>query len=1061
MRAVTALVVGTGLLLPAHGLISSPVSATPARTYAGHWHAWPSFKDSTAYGKISPAGAAAADYDGDGKFDLAAESATGAWVVDLAANGLDGVDQVYANGYPVGVSVPADYDGDGKADIAVWSGGSLSVDGSADGFHGIDAVHPEGPADGRPLAGDFDGDGRPDIAVLGTDGVLSVDLAANGLGTVDQTVSYGGPVDGSVAGGDLDGDGKADLAVLASDGTLRVDGSADGLGSLGSSIGGYPSAGSLALADNDGDGRADINVLDTADGLWVVDSSADGLSPLASSTVRLDGFNFPGAAMAPVDVDGDGKADITVLTAARRWLAELSSDPAAPLPVFTAKSTMLDNVGGAVAPGDGAAADYDGDGKADLAARTATGSWVIDLAANGISGPDQVVANGYPAGTPVPADFDGDGKADIAVWSDGSLAVDGSADGYHGIDAVHPEGPADGRPLVADFDGDGKPDLAVLGTDGVLSIDLTANGLGGVDQTAAYGAPLSGSLAAGDLDGDGKADLAVLGADGTLRVDLSADGLGALGPSISGYPAGASLAIADRAVQVLDGANGVWLVDPAGDGLDPAASSTSRTTGFPAGQLAAVDTEGDGHADATVLTRFAYPAAYGGDLATAPQARWLVRGTTGPRRGLVGYWQGEGYLSQILDDKAVDPSIGDFNMVHMAWGVSSYESGSDSYTGSFLRDRVDKAKAQGSQVILDLTYLFLEHPDQLSALRADLCPTPAQCRYLWLEPMDEPYGHGETPELFTQQVNGLRAMFPEAQFKIVMVEGTGTAASPDQPCPNPSGQAVYFWCWYKVDPQNAIPAGVDILAFDVFAYGEFVKAYNDLRTITSKPLIGWVPSAWFCSPTCNSFPVPKPQQIVAGDSAPPEDTLPFAQFGLDDPQILGDAIFIYGRDPDRGLPGTDPYGPNGLPGPQRQTYMRVQRSMMWARSVVPSPTPPPGLPGPYPGTYHGTVAVPNPAGSVVLNRFLSNGCRPDPTVQGTDGYVVDLGSVTSVDVAGTAVATAGYDGFLYDDRCHQVAYGVADPTAAVHLDAPSGGTARWLVVHLGLGAALQFTATAR
>jgi hypothetical protein len=61
-------------------------------------------------------------------------------------------------------------------------------------------------------------------------------------------------------------------------------------------------------------------------------------------------------------------------------------------------------------------ADYDGDGKADVAVyRPATGSWYILLSttnsANYIS-----YQWGVNTDIPVPTDYDGDGKADVAVY---------------------------------------------------------------------------------------------------------------------------------------------------------------------------------------------------------------------------------------------------------------------------------------------------------------------------------------------------------------------------------------------------------------------------------------------------------------------------------------------------------------------------------------------------------------------------------------------------------------------------------------------------------------------
>jgi hypothetical protein len=240
--------------------------------------------------------------------------------------------------------------------------------------------------------------------------------------------------------------------------------------------------------DYDGDQKTDIAVWRPGLGNWYILSSRD-----PSSIPGLSGFvpawGMPGDRPVPADYDGDGKADLAVFRpSTQTWLIQGS-------------------LGGIVTENFGAAGDipipgdYDGDGKADLAIfRPSTGEW--DIKPSGSTSVIQVLW-GLRGDLPTPGDYDGDGKTDIAVWrpGDGTWNIIFSSGGSTAISW----GLSGDRPVPGDYDGDGKTDIAVWRPgDGTWNIIFS----GGGSTTILWG--LSGDIPVpADYNGDGKVDIAV------------------------------------------------------------------------------------------------------------------------------------------------------------------------------------------------------------------------------------------------------------------------------------------------------------------------------------------------------------------------------------------------------------------------------------------------------------------------------------------------------------------------------------------------------------------------
>ena len=198
------------------------------------------------------------------------------------------------------------------------------------------------------------------------------------------------------------------------------------------------------------------------------------------------------------DYDGDGKADLGVYrTTTGESFISRSIDRVTTTIVWGAP-----HLGDVSVPG-----DYDGDGTSDLAVyRTTTGQWFIRYSSGGST---EAAWGAAYSDRPVPADYDGDGRTDIAVFRPATavwylrFSTGGSAQRAYGATASSNLGDL---PVPADYDGDGRADLAVYRT----ATGQWFLGTPGKAQTVSWGGPTLGDVPVpGDYDGDAKTDVAV------------------------------------------------------------------------------------------------------------------------------------------------------------------------------------------------------------------------------------------------------------------------------------------------------------------------------------------------------------------------------------------------------------------------------------------------------------------------------------------------------------------------------------------------------------------------
>ncbi|HXM43940.1 MAG TPA: VCBS repeat-containing protein [Bryobacteraceae bacterium] len=487
-----------------------------------------------------PGSVAVADFNGDGKPDLAVSTLglnSGPDFVRILLGNGDGTFQkpaICAAGYgPVAVTV-GDFNGDGKLDLAVGNrgpfmtgegaiGDTISIAlGNGDGTFQPPISYTAGSQPVALALGDFNGDGVLDIAVadvyttyLAVNGGNLAILLGNPLGAVQHTATYPvAPLDGqltSMAAGDFNGDGKPDLALTdyynSTVTILLTDSLKQSIYPVG------PQPGSVAVGDFNRDGKLDLAVANYGGStVSILLGNGDGtFQPQATYLVGQ------GTSLAIGDFNGDGNLDLAVVLYPDNVSILLGNGDGAFQPpvyyVLPNASLGLSSV---------AVGDLNGDGNLDLVVDTSASSgcciarWILLGNGDGTFQPATYTAGG-PGGYLALADVNGDGILDL-VTGQGVFLGNGNATfqkllQFPGFDF--------GGPFpsfaITDFNGDGRLDVAVL-AEGMVGL-LLGNGDGtfqweasfvaGIPQFSIIPAIPPNLIVAADFNADGLPDVAV------------------------------------------------------------------------------------------------------------------------------------------------------------------------------------------------------------------------------------------------------------------------------------------------------------------------------------------------------------------------------------------------------------------------------------------------------------------------------------------------------------------------------------------------------------------------
>lgn len=316
-------------------------------------------------------------------------------------------------------------------------------------------------------------------------------------------------------------------------------------------------AGCNKAYDFDNDNRADFVVV-TPSGAW-----RDLAKPLTDPP--LFGSGTAGEVFVPGDYDGNGSFDPAVVKANGDWVTAsagtISLPPPAQLDGFTGTwhYQMLP-----------VPADYNGDNTTDLAwYRDSDGTWFIKGQPPVQFGKGPTF-NCYGPGAgcslrgndvidqdlPVPADYDGDGKADLATYNPRTLVwkVKSSRDGSISSVTMGGTNVVITLPAPGDYDGVHHAQRMLFGWEGWRLEGHPAPILFG--QYVAGDPAGPGALsypAAADYDGDGRTDLSYVSLAGSWKTRSSAAPATITTYSIGGLGAtGASVAVAMRGASYMN-----------------------------------------------------------------------------------------------------------------------------------------------------------------------------------------------------------------------------------------------------------------------------------------------------------------------------------------------------------------------------------------------------------------------------------------------------------------------------------------------------------------------------
>ena len=465
-------------------------------------------------GEAAPQQFQIADFNNDGKNDIAEAIMARDGANILLGDGKGGfsdplLTSLGPGGSPYWIAA-ADFNRDGKIDLAALvftnSGSELRVLlGKGDGT--FDVGPDLGSTADRLRAGDLNEDGKPDLAVLdGHNDRIQIYLG-KGDGSFRKPTAYFFAGD-DLQLGDVNGDGHLDIAWSFGRPLVRL---GNGDGTFGDFIDNPDPNHRLAginftLADFDEDGTLDIAMDTGSPGKVQVGlGTGDGhFTPFA----QYEDVAYQTWGIAAADFTGDGHLDI--VTSGDPYFATNDLFTLLPGRGNGRFGTSTKWVGG----GSGFEVGLlDGDDLPDVVTDDGIAHRVFPTlnAGGGFFRTPQAYFAGGPGTIVLDGDVTGDGRPDVIIPYNGTIGVQANAGGK-GFKAPIASPGADTilSLALADFDGDGRLDAAAGSFPNTNVYVFRGQGNGHFDAPQGYGNGSGAAVlgvAAGDVDGDGKPDV--------------------------------------------------------------------------------------------------------------------------------------------------------------------------------------------------------------------------------------------------------------------------------------------------------------------------------------------------------------------------------------------------------------------------------------------------------------------------------------------------------------------------------------------------------------------------